>query len=79
MQGATNNTQHGIWSLRLQKEDVASLNNNIHIFSDCVFNCVMIYDINHNIRFLVSYLHFLCNEMIQPAGVNVIVSKAFCL
>lgn len=25
------------------------------------------------------YLHFLCDEMIQPAGVDVIVPEAFCL
>ena len=28
---------------------------------------------------LSAHLHFLCNEMIQPAGVDVVISEAFCL
>lgn len=31
------------------------------------------------VRSSVSYLHFLCDEMIQPAGVDVVVPEAFCL
>lgn len=31
------------------------------------------------VRSSVSYLHFLCDEMIQPASVDVVVPEAFCL